>query len=142
MPPLFEKLPLNSLPPAKDRWTPLYFEHGRIEVDDSSIKWIGADGLVCHLPVATLSCLLLGPGVSVTHAAVKACADCNTPIVWIGEEGMRFYAYGIRLLIIYSAPNCQGFSSEQINDPDYSGFSLDGLHLIASPQSSVVDSPF
>lgn len=95
MPPLFEKPPLNSLPPVKDRWTPLYFEHGRIEVDDSSIKWIGADGLVYHLPVATLSCLLLGPGVSVTHAAVKACADCNTPIVWIGEEGMRFYAYGL-----------------------------------------------
>jgi len=94
MPPLFEKPPGNCLSPAKDRWTPLYFEHGRIEVDDSSIKWIGADGLVCHLPVATLSCLLLGPGVTVTHAAVKACADSNTPLAWIGEDCMRFYAFG------------------------------------------------
>lgn len=95
MPPLFEKPPINSLPLARDRWTPVYFEHGRIEVDDSSIKWIGADGLVCHLPVATLSCLLLGPGVSVTHAAVKACADSNTPLAWVGEDCMRFYAFGI-----------------------------------------------
>lgn len=95
MPPLFEKPPGNTLPPAKDRWTPMYFEHGRMEVDDSSIKWIGADGLVCHLPVATLSCLLLGPGVTVTHAAVKACADSNTPLAWVGADCLRFYAFGI-----------------------------------------------
>ncbi len=95
MPPLFEKPSINSLPLARDRWTPIYFEHGRIEVDDSSIKWIGADGLVCHLPVATLSCLLLGPGVSVTHAAVKACAGSNTPLAWVGEDCLRFYAFGI-----------------------------------------------
>lgn len=95
MPPLFEKPPIHSLPMARDRWTPIYFEHGRIEVDDSSIMWIGADGLVCHLPVASLSCLLLGPGVSVTHAAVKACADSNTPLAWVGEDCLRFYAFGI-----------------------------------------------
>ncbi|MBQ3241200.1 MAG: type I-E CRISPR-associated endonuclease Cas1 [Akkermansia sp.] len=95
MPPLFEKPPGNSIPPAKDRWTPIFLEHGRLEVDDSSIKWVGADGLVCHLPVATLSCLLLGPGVSVTHAAVKACADSNTPLAWVGEDCLRFYAFGI-----------------------------------------------
>lgn len=93
--PLFEKPPIASLPLAKDRWTPLYLEHGRVEVDDSSIKWIGADGLVCHLPVASMSCLLIGPGVSITHAAVKACADSNTPLSWVGEEGLRYYASGI-----------------------------------------------
>ncbi len=94
MPPLFEKPPLAALPQAKDRWTPLYLEHGRLEVDDSSVKWIGADGMVCHLPAATLSCIMLGPGVSTTHAAIKACADSNTPVAWVGEDGMRFYAFG------------------------------------------------
>lgn len=44
--PIFEKPPLETLTPAKDRWTPIYLEHGRLEVDDSSIKWIGADSLV------------------------------------------------------------------------------------------------
>ena len=86
---------LETLTPAKDRWTPIYLEHGRLEVDDSSIKWIGADRLVYRLPVATLSAVLLGPGTTVTHAAMKACADSNTPVCWIGEEGMRFYAFGI-----------------------------------------------
>jgi CRISPR-associated protein Cas1 len=30
----------------------------------------------------------------VTHAAIKACSDSNTPICWIGADGMRFYAFG------------------------------------------------
>jgi CRISP-associated protein Cas1 len=93
--PIFEKPPLESLAPAKDRWTPLYLEHGRLEVDDSSVKWLGADGLKCRLPVATISALLLGPGTTITHAAIKACADSNTPVCWTGHEAMSFYAYGL-----------------------------------------------
>jgi len=93
--PIFEKPPRETLAPAKDRWTPVYFEHGRLEVDDSSVKWIGADRTVLRVPVATLSTILLGPGTTVTHAAIKACADCNTPICWVGDQSLRFYAIGI-----------------------------------------------
>lgn len=93
--PIFEKPPLEALAPARDRWTPIYLEHGRLEVDDSSVKWLGADGLMCRLPVATLSAIMLGPGTTVTHAAVKACADSNTPVCWTGADGLKFYAYGL-----------------------------------------------
>ena len=93
--PLFERPPLETLAPAKDRWTPLYLEHGRLEVDDSSVKWVGADGLLCRLPVATVSALILGPGTTVTHAAMKACAESNTPVCWTGEDSIRFYAFGL-----------------------------------------------
>ena len=93
--PIFERPPLETLAHARDRWTPIYLEHGRLEVDDSSVKWMGADGLLCRLPVATLSTILLGPGTTLTHAAMKACADSNTPVCWIGEDGMRFYAFGL-----------------------------------------------
>ena len=93
--PVFEKPPIETLTPAKDRWTPLYLEHGRLEVDDSSVKWIGADRTIMRIPVATVSTLVLGPGTVVTHAAIKACSDSNTPICWVGEEGMRFYAFGV-----------------------------------------------
>jgi len=92
--PIFEKPPLETLTPARERWTPLYLEHGRLEVDDSSVKWIGADRTIWRVPIATVSVLMLGPGTTVTHAAVKACSDCNTPICWVGAEGMRFYAFG------------------------------------------------
>ena len=93
--PLFERPPLETLASAKDRWTPLYLEHGRLEVDDSSVKWIGSDGLLCRIPVATVSALILGPGTTVTHAAMKACAESNTPVCWTGEESLRFYAFGL-----------------------------------------------
>lgn len=93
--PLFERPPLETLASAKDRWTPIYLEHGRLEVDDSSVKWIGADGLLCRIPVATVAALILGPGTTITHAAVRACAESNTPICWTGEESMRFYAFGL-----------------------------------------------
>ena len=56
--PIFEKPPLETIPPVRERWTPLYLEHGRIEVDDSSVKWIGADRMVMRIPVASLSALM------------------------------------------------------------------------------------
>lgn len=93
--PVFERPPLETLAPARDRWTPLYLEHGRVEVDDSSVKWIGGNGLVTRLPIATVSALILGPGTTVTHAAIKAAAQCNCPILWLGEDGLRFYSFGI-----------------------------------------------
>lgn len=93
--PLFERPPIETLAPAKDRWTPIYLEHGRLEVDDSSVKWISASGLVCRLPVATVSAIILGPGTTLTHAAMKACADSNTPVCWTGAECLRFYAFGL-----------------------------------------------
>ncbi len=94
--PIFEKPPLETLSMARDRWTPLYLEHGRLEVDDSSVKWISSQKLVCRIPVATVSALILGPGTTITHAAIKACADSNTPLIWMGEEGMKFYAAGLQ----------------------------------------------
>ncbi len=93
--PVFERPPLETLTLARERWTPLYLEHGRLEVDDSSVKWIGADRTILRIPVATVSVLMLGPGTSVTHAAMKACAESNTPVCWVGEEGLRFYAFGV-----------------------------------------------
>jgi CRISPR-associated protein Cas1 len=70
--PIFDRPPLETLAMARDRWTPIYLEHGRLEVDDSSVKWISATGLLCRLPVATISAVLLGPGTTATHAAMKA----------------------------------------------------------------------
>lgn len=92
--PVFERPPLETLTPARERWTPLYLERGRLEVDDASVKWIGADRAVFRIPVASLSVLMLGPGTTVTHAAIRACALSNTPVCWIGESGMHFYAFG------------------------------------------------
>ena len=94
--PIFEKPGHDTIPPIRERWTPIYLEHGRVEVDDSSVKWIGADKTILRIPVSTLSVLMLGPGTTITHAAIKACADCDTPVCWVGGDGLHFYAGGAK----------------------------------------------
>lgn len=91
---LFVKVTRESLPQVKDKYPFLYLERGRLEVDDSSIKWIDADNNVVPLPVATLNALLLGPGSTVTHDAVKTAVSANCSICWVGEDSLLFYAAG------------------------------------------------
>lgn len=91
---LFVKVTRDSLPQVKDKYPFLYLERGRLEVDDSSIKWIDADNNVVPLPVATLNALLLGPGTTVTHDAVKTAVSANCSICWVGEDSLLFYAAG------------------------------------------------
>jgi len=93
--PIFERPPLDTLAPAKDRWTPIYLEHGNLLIDDASVKWLSKAGTNIPIPIATVSSLILGPGTTISHAAIKTCAQCNCPIFWMGEDGMRFYAFGI-----------------------------------------------
>lgn len=91
---LFIKITRDTLPQVKDKYPFVYLERGRLEIDDSSLKWIDADGNVVRLPVATLNSLLLGPGTSVTHEAIKVAAAANCMICWVGEDSLLFYAVG------------------------------------------------
>lgn len=92
---LFIRITRDVLPRIIDRYPFIYLEHGRLEVDDSSIKWIDAQGACIRLPVATLNCLLLGPGTAVTHEAIKVASAANCHICWVGEDSLLFYAVGI-----------------------------------------------
>lgn len=92
---LFIPIKRETLPRVSDKYPFLYLERGRLEVDDSSIKWIDAEGDRVRLPVATINTLLLGPGTSITHEAVKTAAAANCSICWVGEDSLLFYAYGL-----------------------------------------------
>lgn len=91
---LFVKVTRESLPQVKDKYPFLYLERGRLEIDDSSIKWIDAENNVVPLPVATLNALLLGPGTTVTHDAIKTAVSANCAVCWVGEDSLLFYAAG------------------------------------------------
>lgn len=91
---LFVKVTREVLPQVKDKYPFVYLERGRLEVDDSSIKWIDCDNHVVPLPVATLNTLLLGPGTTVTHEAIKTAVAANCAIAWVGEDSLLFYAAG------------------------------------------------
>ena len=85
---------LHELPKLRDSISYLYIEHAVIEQDDSSIVFIQKDGRV-PVPITSLTCLLLGPGTSITHAAVRAAADNGCMLIWCGEAIGRFYASGM-----------------------------------------------
>jgi CRISPR-associated protein Cas1 len=91
---LFVKITRDNLPQVKDRYPFIYLERGRLEVDDSSVKWIDCDNNVVRIPCATVNALLLGPGTSITHEAVKVLAASNCVVSWVGEDSMLFYAVG------------------------------------------------
>lgn len=91
---LLIKVTRDSLPQVKDKYPFIYLERGRLEIDDASVKWIDSESNVVRLPVATLNCLLLGPGTSITHEAVKVLAQSNCGICWVGEDSLLFYANG------------------------------------------------
>lgn len=84
---------LQELPKLADSITYLYLEHAIIEQNDTAIVAIQKDGSV-PVPIAAMTCLLLGPGTSITHAAIRAVCDNGCMAIWCGENGGRFYASG------------------------------------------------
>ena len=91
---LLIKVTRANLPQVKDKYPFLYLERGRLEIDDSSVKWIDCDKNVVRLPIATINTLLLGPGTAITHEAVKVMAAANCSVCWVGEDSLLFYAVG------------------------------------------------
>lgn len=84
---------LHLLPRIKDSWSYLYLEHCRIEQDERAIAVFDARGKV-KVPCASLALLMLGPGTTVSHAAVRTLAENGCLVLWTGEDGLRFYAQG------------------------------------------------
>jgi len=91
---LFIKIERNTLPQVSDRYPFIYLERGRLEIDDSSVKWIDSEGNLVRIPVAMLNTILLGPGTSITHEAVKTMTAANCTVCWVGEDSLLFYAVG------------------------------------------------
>ena len=85
---------LHLLPKVRDSWSYLYVEHARIEQEQQAIAVYDKEGMV-PVPCASLTLLMLGPGTSITHAAVKALAENGCLVIWCGEESVRFYAQGM-----------------------------------------------
>ncbi len=84
----------QELPKLEDSISYIYIEHAIIERSDSAIIAIQEAGKT-PIPIAAMTCLLLGPGTKITHAAIRALCDNGCMAIWCGENGTRFYAAGI-----------------------------------------------
>ena len=84
---------LHTLPQVSDRMTFLYLEHCKLSREDSAILVRDEAGSV-FVPAASISVLLLGPGTEVTHRAMELIGDMGVCTIWVGENGVRYYAGG------------------------------------------------
>lgn len=80
--------------PLKSRIAHFWVERGCIEVIDSALVVVDKNGVRAQLPAGALAVLLLEPGTTITHAAMKLCAESRTLVIWVGEGGVRLYSAG------------------------------------------------
>lgn len=84
---------LHALPKLRDSLSYLFIEHAILNQKDLAIEATTQYGRIM-IPTANLSVLILGPGTSITHAAMKTLGESGCTVLWTGEDGMRLYAQG------------------------------------------------
>jgi CRISP-associated protein Cas1 len=90
---------MDQLPPLRpiamrERRSILFLERGRLDVRDGAFVLIDKNGVRVHIPIGGVACLMLEPGIRVSHSAVALAARAGTLLVWVGEAGVRLYAAG------------------------------------------------
>ncbi len=107
---------LHILPKFRDGLSYLYLEYGHLEKSQSSVCFTNERDVVA-VPASSLAVIFLGPGTSVTHAAMSALADNGCSVVWTGADATRFYAQGLgetrksarqlKQALLWANPNCR-----------------------------------
>jgi CRISP-associated protein Cas1 len=86
--------------PHKDRHGLVWLSRGGLTVVDGTLHFLRGPGLVDNdalgpgdyaIPFQMVSMILLGPGSTVSHDALRLCARHGTAIVAVGEDGVRAY---------------------------------------------------
>lgn len=76
-----------------ERLSFVYLERCAVHQDANAITAEDADRTT-HIPSATISTLLLGPGTRITHQAMSVLGESGAAVCWVGEQGVRYYAAG------------------------------------------------
>jgi CRISPR-associated protein Cas1 len=78
--------------PQKSRNGLVYVERCRLSIDNGSLVLIFDDAdREIELPYQRLNAILLGPGTTVTHDAVRHCSAHGTCLAFVGTDGTRIY---------------------------------------------------
>ncbi|RJP92399.1 MAG: type I-E CRISPR-associated endonuclease Cas1 [Desulfobacteraceae bacterium] len=85
--------PLKPIP-IKDRISVLFLERGNLDVLDGAFVLVDKTGVRTHIPVGGVACLMLEPGIRVSHAAAVLASRVGCLLVWVGEAGVRLYSAG------------------------------------------------
>jgi CRISPR-associated protein Cas1 len=85
---------LHELPRLRDSLSYHYIEHAIVDRKQNAIEYIQEDGRTL-VPIASISLIMLGPGTSLSHAAMKVLMENGCSILWVGEDGIRCYGQGL-----------------------------------------------
>lgn len=90
---------MKGLPPPKpimmkERTSMIFVEYGKLDVIDGAFVLEDETGIRAQIPVATLACIMIQPGITVTHSAAKLAAYVGCLLIWVGEGGVRLYSAG------------------------------------------------
>lgn len=82
--------------PHADRHGLLWLDRGNLSVEDGCLRFVAAGSDTVpkgdyRVPHQAISLILLGPGSTVSHDALRLLARHNTGLAAIGEGGVRFY---------------------------------------------------
>ncbi|MGI4796093.1 MAG: type I-E CRISPR-associated endonuclease Cas1e [Janthinobacterium lividum] len=82
--------------PHADRHGLVWLDRGRLEVEDGCLRFVTAgngelDAGDYQIPHQSISIVLLGPGSSVTHDALRLLARHGCALAAVGDGGVRFY---------------------------------------------------
>ena len=82
--------------PHADRHGLLWLARGNLSAEDGTLRFITAGGAGWDagnyaIPFQTVSMVLLGPGSTVSHDALRLLARHGTGLVAVGEDGVRLY---------------------------------------------------
>jgi len=80
--------------PIKDRASMIFIEKCHVDVVDGAFVMITKDGVHTQIPAGSIACIMLEPGVRISHRAVELAARVGTLLVWVGEAGVRLYSSG------------------------------------------------
>lgn len=88
------KADMRELFRLSDSLSYIYIERAVVERDENSLIILRENDRM-PIPVSSLTVLMLGPGTSITHAAMCVIAQYGCIVQWCGERGVRFYASGL-----------------------------------------------
>ena len=85
--------------PHKDRAGLLYLARGALTSRDGTLAFMQGEATATDalspgdhaIPLQGVSMILLGPGSTVSHDALRLLAHARTALVAVGEDGVRFY---------------------------------------------------
>jgi CRISPR-associated protein Cas1 len=81
--------------PHGDRHGLIWLDRGELSVADGCLRFVTAGGALAsgdyRIPYQAISMILLGPGSSVTHDALRLMARHGVGLAAVGEDGVRCY---------------------------------------------------